>query len=46
MEEIVEAVAMIRADYPRHSRAAREIAREYFEATTVLRSLLERAGVI
>ena len=46
MEEIVEAVAMIRADYSRHSRAAREIAREYFEATTVLRSLLERAGVI
>jgi hypothetical protein len=46
MEEIVEAVAMVRADYPRHSRAAREIAKEYFEATTVLRSLLERAGVI
>jgi hypothetical protein len=46
MEEIVEAVAMIRSDYSRHSRAAREIAREYFEATTVLRSLLERAGVI
>jgi hypothetical protein len=46
MEEIVEAVAMIRADYPRHSRAARDIAQEYFEATTVLRSLLERASVI
>jgi hypothetical protein len=46
MEEIVEAVAMIQADYPRHSRAAREISLEYFEATTVLRSLLERACVI
>jgi hypothetical protein len=45
MEEIVEAVAMIRSDYSRHSRAAWEIAREYFEATIVLRSLLERAGV-
>ncbi len=46
IEEIVDAVAMIRADYPRHSRAARELAKEYFEATTVLRSLLQRAGVI
>jgi len=45
MEEIVDAVAAIRADYKKHSRAALEIAREVFEAEKVLASLLERAGV-
>ena len=45
MEEIVEGVASIRADYKKHSRAALEIAREVFEAEKVLKSLLERAGV-
>jgi hypothetical protein len=45
MEEIVEAVASIRVDYERHSRAALAIAREVFEAEKVLESLLERAGV-
>jgi hypothetical protein len=45
MEEIVEAVASIRVDYPRHSRAALAIAREVFEAEKVLESLLDRAGV-
>lgn len=43
--EIVEAVRMINADYARHARAARAIACEFFEAETVLRSLLERAGI-
>jgi hypothetical protein len=43
--QIVEAVKMINADYPFHSRAARNIARETFEATKVLASLLERVGV-
>jgi len=43
--EIAEAVRMINADYSRHSLAAREIAREFFEAEKVLRSLLDRAGV-
>jgi len=42
--EIADAVKAINADYPRHSRGAREIAREFFEAEKVLRSLLERAG--
>jgi hypothetical protein len=42
---IVEAVRMVNADYPAHSRAAREIARETFEADKVLRSLLDRAGI-
>jgi len=45
MEDIVEAAAAIRADYARHSRAAAALAREHFEATVVLRSLLDRAGV-
>jgi hypothetical protein len=43
--EIAEAVKAINADYSRHSRGAREIACEFFEAEKVLRSLLERAGV-
>ncbi len=43
--DIVRAVATINADYDRHCRAASEIAREYFAAETVLRSLLERIGI-
>ncbi|MBA2430625.1 MAG: hypothetical protein H0V56_00740, partial [Chthoniobacterales bacterium] len=43
--EIAEAVRMINADYARHSRAAHALAREIFEAETVLKSLLERAGI-
>ena len=43
--EIVEAVKMINADYRAHSGAAREIAREVFEAEKVLASLLDRAGI-
>ena len=45
MADIVEAVGQINADYDRHCRAAREIAREFFEADTVLRSLLARIGI-
>ena len=45
MEEIVDAVASVRADYKKHSRAALAIAKEVFEAEKVLGSLLERAGV-
>ena len=43
--EIAEAVQMINADYARHSRAARAIAREFFDAGKVLASLLDRAGI-
>lgn len=43
--DIAEAVKMINADYAHHSRAARGVACEFFEAEKVLRSLLERAGV-
>jgi hypothetical protein len=45
LEQIPEAVRAINADYAHHSEAARQIAREHFEATKVLASLLERAGV-
>lgn len=45
MEDIVEAVRRINSDYTAHSRAALEIAREYFEAEKVLASLLDRAAI-
>ncbi len=45
MEEAVAAVAAINGDYAAHSEAAFALAREHFEAETVLASLLERAGV-
>lgn len=45
VEEVVEHVRAIRVDYAAHSRAAYEIAAEYFEATKVLASMLERAGL-
>lgn len=44
-DEIAEAARAIRADYAAHSKAAYEIAAEHFEATKVVGSLLERAGV-
>jgi hypothetical protein len=43
--EIQEAVKTINGDYAKHSRAAREIAREVFEAEKVVGPLLERAGI-
>ena len=43
--EIAEAVKKIEADYKKHSDAARQIARETFEAEKVLKSLLDRAGI-
>jgi hypothetical protein len=45
VEEIAEAVRAVNADYAAHSRAAFEIATEYFEATTVVASILARAGL-
>jgi hypothetical protein len=44
MNDIEQAAAAVRGDYEKHSRAAAEIAREYFEAEKVLGSLLSRAG--
>ena len=45
LSEIVDAVKVINADYAKHSRAARALAREFFEAENVLKSILDRAGV-
>ncbi len=44
-DEAVAAVDAIAADYPRHSRAAREIAGEYFAADRVIADLLAAAGL-
>jgi hypothetical protein len=43
--EIGEAVKKINCDYKKHCGAARQIAREIFEAEKVLKSLLDRAGI-
>jgi hypothetical protein len=43
--EIADAVKKINADYAKHSRTARAIAREVFEAEKVLSSILDRAGI-
>ncbi len=43
--DIVEAAREIRLDYRKHCRAAANIGREVFEASKVVASLLERAGV-
>ena len=45
MEEAVDALARINADYAAHSAGARAVAREHFEATSVLRRLLADAGL-
>jgi hypothetical protein len=45
MDEIVAAVDAIRSDYPRHSRAARAIADEYFAAEKVLSDVTARLGL-
>jgi hypothetical protein len=45
VDEVADAVKRINADYAKHSRAAREVAREVFEAESVLESVLDRAGI-
>jgi len=45
LDDVAAAAESIRSDYPRHARAAAEIAREFFEADKVLGSLLDRAGI-
>ena len=44
-EEAVDAVKELQADYPRHARAARAIAEDYFESSKVLGALLQKLGV-
>jgi hypothetical protein len=43
--EIVDAVKTVNAEYAKHSRAARALAREFFEAESVVKSILDRAGI-
>lgn len=43
MEQALEALASVQAEYAKHCRAAREIAEAYFDARTVLPRFLERA---
>jgi hypothetical protein len=45
LEEAAAGVDTIERDYDRHSRAARELAEEYFDADKVLSRLLTRLGV-
>ena len=45
MEEILGAIERVNADYAGQSKAATEIAREYFSAEKVLGKLLDQAGV-
>jgi len=45
MDEIEQAVDSINSDYQRHSRAAYEIAREYFSYDVVLKQLLAEVGL-
>ena len=44
MDEILSAFDAINSDYPRHSRAARDIAEEYFRAETILHRMLVDLG--
>ena len=43
-DEAADAIARVEGDYARHARTAEAIAREHFEASTVLSSVLERAA--
>jgi hypothetical protein len=45
-EEALAAIDAVARDYARHSGAAREIAREYFEAELVLGRLLRHVGLL
>jgi hypothetical protein len=44
-EEAADAIRAIRADYRRHSRAARELASEHLDAALVLRRVLDQVGL-
>ncbi len=44
LEEAAVGIEEIERNYERHSRAARGLAEEHFDATKVLRRLLDRLG--
>lgn len=43
VDEAADGIREVEANYERHSRAARDIAEEYFDSSRVLTSLIERA---
>lgn len=45
VDDVVAAVKSINADYARHSRAAKEIALEWFDSDKVVGSMLDRIGL-
>ncbi|MGB7685885.1 MAG: hypothetical protein WBL45_08905 [Solirubrobacterales bacterium] len=45
LDEAVEGVESIRHDWSGHSRAAREIAAEYFDSNLILERMLDAAGI-
>ena len=45
LAQVQEAVRSINADYPKHQKAARQIARDYFEAETVVGAMLAKIGL-
>ena len=44
MDDVLAALKELETNYERHAKAARTIAEEHFEATTVIRCMLEEAG--
>lgn len=45
VEEAAAAMAEVRGDYQRHRRAARELAREFFDAEQLMAGMLEQSGI-
>jgi len=44
-DDVLAAIESINSDYPKHGRAARSIAAEYFDSDKVLNRLLGKVGV-
>jgi hypothetical protein len=44
MDGVLEALQLLNTDYARHARAARRIAEEHFEASTIVGRMLDDAG--
>jgi hypothetical protein len=45
LDDAIASVTEIESDYPRHARAAREVADEYFDSDRVLTRLLAKLGI-
>lgn len=46
LEEAVEGIAAVNADYQRHRRAARQLAEKFFDARVVLGEMLREIGLV